>query len=164
MLLLLSVVGIQTKFYLQKRSVRSEMKRRIKKGVPKDELYTFTFENGKKPDWTRVDKEFKVENHLYDVVDVREGDNAIVYECVSDDQETFLFANLGEQVSRTLGDEKTPTGKAISATLELTGLNTVPVVDPVVHSILTESKDYFLYSFNSNSCDLQEIGVPPEFL
>lgn len=162
MLLLLSAVGVQTSFIIQKRQVRSAMKKRIKNGVPKDELFTFRFKSSDIPQWTRPEKEFKVDEHLYDVVDVYEDTEGITYMCVSDDQETFLFADLGKHVSKSLGDENTPTGKVIGVSLGMVAISEIFHITPILFYD-KYSNDNFEYSFSVNTCDLQGEGRPPEF-
>lgn len=155
-------IGIQLVFNSRKIAIRSEMKKLIKNGVPEDELFAFEFKSNETPDWTRIEKEFRIDNHLYDVVSKEESAGKIIYSCVSDDQETFLFANLGEQVSKLAGDNKTPAGKVITAFLQIQTINDFKSPEPVLKSIGNDQENYFQYSFFIKSFDLEGTGEPPE--
>lgn len=79
-------------FHFLQNQARSEMKARIKAGVPEKELHQITFASEEDILWVRDGKEFKLKGRLYDVVR-REGNT---FFCVDDEQETQLFAHLDE--------------------------------------------------------------------
>lgn len=79
---------------------------RIKNAVPKDELIRFHFTQ-KEADrlvWLKKN-EFRYKGGMYDVVRTNTLENSVVeYWCVSDHQETLLFARLDYFVRRDLND------------------------------------------------------------
>ncbi|CAG5080571.1 hypothetical protein CRYO30217_01380 [Parvicella tangerina] len=81
---------------MKEYAIKKEIKTKIKKGVDKDELYTFvlTEENQDQFEWEHS-KEFKYKGMMYDVVykTIHE-DGSVVLQCVSDEQETELFQHL----------------------------------------------------------------------
>lgn len=93
-------------FKIKQYYVRQEIKHRIKQGVPDDELILITVTPAiqHKLEWEfewEDEKEFRYEGMMYDVVKTEVIDETtIAYYCISDEQETTLFANLDEQVKK----------------------------------------------------------------
>lgn len=89
-------MGSDWMFVHVQKQIRKEVKLKIKKGVPKDELFYFTSKNPQTEfHWIKPDKEFELNGHLYDVVRTKILRNhSIELACVDDWQEAQLFQNL----------------------------------------------------------------------
>jgi hypothetical protein len=80
-------------------SIRREVKKQIKEGIPDNQLILFTFEKdgtGKGAGdliWYE-DDEFSYHGDMYDVVRSREFGNQIFYYCLKDTDESQAFVNL----------------------------------------------------------------------
>jgi hypothetical protein len=99
-LLLLSLSLNGTAYYflfrLQQDKIRKEIKMMIKAGVPDGELSVIrhTAENSEDFFWIHS-REFRYRGVMYDVVRSEQAsDGATLLHCVTDHQETLLFANL----------------------------------------------------------------------
>ncbi|HSH64278.1 MAG TPA: hypothetical protein VLB84_00420 [Bacteroidia bacterium] len=91
-------------FKVQQYQVRKQIKQLIKQGVPDDELVqiSITSENHMQLDW-KHEKEFRYKGTMYDIVKTEIiDDTTTIYHCVTDKQETALFANLDEQVRKNM--------------------------------------------------------------
>ncbi|KAF5075313.1 hypothetical protein DSECCO2_172600 [anaerobic digester metagenome] len=83
-------------FRLQQERIRKEIKMMIKAGVPDGELSVIrhTAENSEDFHWIHS-REFRYRGVMYDVVrSEKAADGATLLHCVTDHQETLLFANL----------------------------------------------------------------------
>jgi len=99
-----NLVGFLVVFKIQQRQVRKEIKEQIRQGVPEGELavITVTPETETLLEWEHS-KEFKYKGMMYDIVrKVIIDESTIVYYCVSDTQETELFASLDELIKKNM--------------------------------------------------------------
>lgn len=99
---------------LEHASIRKEIKHRIKKNTSQDDLIVFRFSTDESNQLTWMkSNEFKYKGQFYDVVNRLEIDaNHVEYQCVSDEQETQLFAQLEDLVDKRYsnsGKEKSGT-------------------------------------------------------
>jgi hypothetical protein len=94
--ILLCLMGSDWMFVHIQKQIRKEVKTKIKKGVPSNELFYFTSKNPRAEfHWIKVDKEFEMNGHLYDVVRTRVLESHVVeLACVDDWQEAQLFQHL----------------------------------------------------------------------
>jgi hypothetical protein len=103
-------MGIFLIFNVQRSQVRHEIKQEIKKGVPEHELCRITAgpSNSSLFKWFRED-EFSYKDEMYDVVKKEVVDeNTTIYYCISDRQETRLFANLNKMVKKAMDSGNQP--------------------------------------------------------
>jgi hypothetical protein len=101
------VGGLMTN-YVQIASIRSEVKQRLKAGVPAAEL-TQIYVSTKRSfeiTWVKEGKEFIYNGKMYDVVSSTKDPNGYTYQCVTDEQEDVLFAQLDELVSKATHSKK----------------------------------------------------------
>lgn len=84
---------------LQKK-IRKEIKYRIKQSVPREELVIIRYSDENADDFQWIHpKEFRYKNNMYDVVSFElSPDGATLYQCITDFQESKLFANLNQWV------------------------------------------------------------------
>jgi hypothetical protein len=105
-LFLWQIGGYLLEFQIESSRVRKELKKLTKEAVPLNQLVYFQFSSKEIQSltWTKKN-EFKKDGHFYDVVwrhDLKGG--LIEFQCVSDDQETVLFAKLDQYVSANLAN------------------------------------------------------------
>lgn len=95
-------------YHIQQKQIRKEIKRRIKNGVPKEELRHFSF--GKKElenvHWIN-DHEFLYQKQLFDIVHKHQKGNRLEIACIEDHQEEALFSHL-DQLCRKHYHKKAP--------------------------------------------------------
>ncbi len=110
-LFLYGAVGYFPAFLFKQNLLRKEIKQRIKKSFPENELSVFSFNKTEysKLKWEKENKEFHYENSMYDIVKklTDENGNIILY-CINDKQENQLFAHLEEMVQKNSSNDKTP--------------------------------------------------------
>lgn len=94
--------------------VRNEVKQKIKKNVPDDELVLITISvaDNKSLTWTRPNIEFRYKGEMYDIVRQETKEDIILYYCIHDFKESKLFANLDEHVQRHIADNPQQRKKA----------------------------------------------------
>jgi len=103
-MLAFSLGGYYLVIVVQQQRVKQEIKRQIKQGVPESELTKVhvTAETNYLLCW-KHDKEFRYKGTMFDVVrtEIRE-DGSTVYYCITDTQETDLFAQLDRLVQKSM--------------------------------------------------------------
>ena len=91
-------------FKVQQYQVKREIKQRIKKDVPTEELTTIvlTQQNSHEFDWEH-EREFRYKGVMYDVVkkEIVNKTTTLLF-CVTDKQETILFAKINEEVTKNM--------------------------------------------------------------
>lgn len=155
-----STTGIQIIFSSYQHAIRKQMKHLIKNSVSEDDLFEFKFTSANDPYWTRKGKEFRVGEQMYDVVQTEEHDGHIIYNCVSDVQETELFANLGNMVRNNLGGEDSPNGNMLRNLFKLYACDEFPQFEYSLFLFEFDESACFNYlkPFSSSSLD---IDLPP---
>jgi hypothetical protein len=121
---LFNTAGYFLTYALRSLEVRSEIKCRIKQGVPKEDLVIITIEQHQKGEiiWKEEGSEFIYRGKMYDVVRQNSEGSSILYECISDSQEDQLFASLDRQVLRELhsgSSDKSSEKKSATPSLRL---------------------------------------------
>jgi len=101
-LFLYNVAGTFISFKAQQHSIRREIKSKIKKSVPENELILLSFHPSSKEysqlDWIEG-HEFRYQGQMFDMVRQTTGkDGLIHFYCINDTQEEILFAHLDEYV------------------------------------------------------------------
>ncbi|MFZ5552616.1 MAG: hypothetical protein ACOZCO_05845 [Bacteroidota bacterium] len=95
--MLFSSFGPYIIFSRQQATIRKEIKKRIKQGVPEKDLVKFSVnELSGNISWTDGKREFTFNGSKYDVVKREVSENGIYFYCIDDKQETVLFKNLDE--------------------------------------------------------------------
>lgn len=105
-LFLWQIGGYVIEFQLESGRIRKEIKKLTKEAVPRNQLVYFQFSDKEIQNltWTKKN-EFKKDGHFYDVVWKKNLANGVVeFQCVSDDQETVLFAKIDQYVSANLAN------------------------------------------------------------
>lgn len=96
---LFNIGGAYVIFETARINIRREVKRKIKAGVPEDQLHTLRFltseiENGTAGINWKESREFEFKGCMYDIVHTKYSGDYTIYECVNDVQEEVLFAQL----------------------------------------------------------------------
>ena len=126
-LILTYTVGYFPIYKLEQGRIATEIKTRIKKSVPVDELHLITFTSLREIVWIKPGKEFKLGNHLYDVVQDVSEKGKISYLCINDVEESLLFARLDELVSRLMDNDGNPIHKS--------GKQIVKLISPIQYFV-----------------------------
>ena len=111
LLVIWQIIGFVGYFEISHYTLKKEIKSLLKRGVPEGELITHTFNQNelKELKWLKKN-EFEFNGNLYDVVRTYKLTNdRYKLACISDKQETILFATLGQNVASNLGDNQHPT-------------------------------------------------------
>jgi len=161
------IVGFVGYFEFSHHCLKKEIKLLLKQGVPHEELVIFTFSSSEMDELIWLKKnEFDLDGNLFDVVRRHTKKDGTVYmECISDEKEKVLFANLGENISMNMGDEKHPT--PVSSWMKILQFPALfgEVVDikAVIYSFEepTSSNFYYLPMYSEKSV---LIGSPPPLL
>lgn len=158
--LLTITVGNHLYFTIRRSQIRADIKYQIKNGVPESQLFVIRFHANDEPLWTKPGKEFKLGEHMFDIVRTEEGDNFTDYHCINDVQEKQLFSDLDKLThKRLLGKNK-----ALGASL-VNGFNHyLPPASPDTCTELREIPHNLLlgwgYLFPVSSA-FQETSTPP---
>lgn len=157
------IIGFVAYFEFTHYHLKKEIKLLLKQGVPQDELVVFEFDKTELSNLIWLKKnEFNYNGNLFDVVRSHKmADGKTYMECISDKQETVLFAKLNQGISSNMGDERNPTPL----------FNWLKIIHfPVVtncfelnfkkSSIDSINRSYFIYQ-EDNSVKIIEIDSPP---
>ncbi|WP_210486215.1 hypothetical protein [Rufibacter aurantiacus] len=160
-LFLFHSVGSSLVLVMLQAQVRSEVKRRIKEGLPPDQLHqlSFTPEEVAVLDWKEQGREFRYQGMMYDVVRVQRQADLLLYHCVTDTEEHDLFEALDELVQ----DYMTRSTKQKNLKQLVKNLakayQTTRIAYPL-HFLADATPAAFFYQF-SLSVIWQDIPVPP---
>ena len=103
-------IGFYGYFHLEQSKVRKELKKKLKLSYSKEELKVFLFQPSdlKKLKWHKAN-EFEWNGGLYDIVySDTLSNHQIQFQCISDKQETVLFAKLNMLVSNDVSNDNHP--------------------------------------------------------
>lgn len=97
------LLGFFTYFEWKRLSIHTEVKHALKQAVPEHQLthFHFTAHEMHRLKWVKS-HEFMLNGHYYDVVKKERTKNGFFFRCISDDQETELFAQLRTMTSFNL--------------------------------------------------------------
>jgi hypothetical protein len=152
-------------FKVQQYSIKQEIKQKLKKGVPKNELFTFTFsedeiEANKEIEFIE-EHEFRYKGKMYDIVYQQRQNGKIIYQCVSDEQETTLFAQLEQLVEEQSKKNQEKNQQLFKL------LNFQFIVSNISISKLIFPYNEFssnLYHYSIKTCDSKITSPPPQHL
>lgn len=150
-------------FKVQQYSIKKEIKQRLKKGVSTDELFTFTFskseiENSKEIEFIE-EHEFRYKGKMYDIVYQESLNGKTVFQCVSDEQETMLFAQLDklvEEQSKSNQEKNQQLFKLLNFQFITSEVSIVKLIPPL-NELSANLYHYSLKTWNSKI-----ISPPPQ--
>lgn len=101
-------VGCYFVFRILQEQIRSEVKNQLKQQIQENKLHLITIKETEawKLDWEREGKEFRYKGMMYDVVRTEKQEGAVSYHCISDVEESHLFAMLDLLVQEHLAHSK----------------------------------------------------------
>jgi hypothetical protein len=126
-IMLYNIVGNYSLFLLERIKIKQEVKQRIKREIPQEELTVLTFDKQsyKKIDWVERN-EFRYNGSLYDVVNNQiDSDGNVSIYVINDEKEKELYALFEQQVDEN--DSDTETNKNNTKLLELLSTVDLPV-------------------------------------
>lgn len=164
LLFLTNIGGFFYVFKIKEYAIKKEIKTKIKKDVPKDELCTFiiTDANSHKFEWEHS-KEFRFNGMMYDVVyKTVNDDGTTTLECVSDVQETQLFKDLNNYLVKEITNQNNGKHPLVEFHNFLNNLIFIPDVtciypnEVISNSVIMELPQYYTNPF------IQGIYTPPQ--
>lgn len=90
--------GTYPLFEFRLYQIKKLIKTKIKKGVPKNELFEIV--DSDKIIW-KESHEFTINGHYFDIVESKTINDKQIYLCISDEQETKLFKDLDNKTRKT---------------------------------------------------------------
>lgn len=111
----LGIAGYYPVFRLFQYRIRQEVKIRIKRRVPENQLYEISPEKESDLEWIRPGIEFRYHHNMYDVVRKEIRDGKDVYFCINDKQEQTLFSSLDEIVKSQMNEKSNPYSKSVKS-------------------------------------------------
>jgi len=146
------LIGFFTYFEWKRYHVRKEVKHIIKHSVPETQLVHFHFTHHElhQLKWVKS-HEFILNGHYYDVIHKKQDSNGCFFQCIRDDQETQLFAQLSSMTSFNLSHsgEQHPVNvwfKFISEPMEVV---TLSEIDLICYLETSKSPIKFMEQFTS---------------
>lgn len=130
-MMLWQIIGFVGYFEYSHYIVKKHIKKQLKEGVPSSELVHFTFTEKELSRLTWIKKhEFELNGSLFDIVRKTRSKLGYQLECISDKQETVLFAGLGKKIAGNLSDQDTSPG--VVTWLKMLQSPSVPLSFPLV--------------------------------
>jgi hypothetical protein len=156
------MAGFYVFFKVRQNQIRKEIKRALKKTVPRDELVIITVspENTHELRWEKS-HEFELKGRMYDVLLTEyKADGSIAYHCIDDKQETVLFAQLDEHVKRTMDSESGKKGNGYEFFKQIFLLSESNFFNNTTTTTSIRNSRQFYTSYHSPILDLS--SPPPE--
>lgn len=146
-----------------KQQIKKEIKARIKKSVPVEELTILILNEHNANDFKWIhEKEFRYHGTMYDIVSKDDTVNGMmVLHCITDVQETELFKNLGKYVTNTMNSNQRSTR---TGTLLFNFLNSLYPPDNFEMQPILKAKKIVTsrYSFSCTIADVSVTYPPPK--
>lgn len=106
--LMLPLISVRVVFHYQQKSIHKSIKKKIKKGVKESDLILLkipvSLEQSKNNRFKRIhSREFCLDGEMYDIVRQELHNDTTYYWCIWDKEETALFAQLKQMVSKAMG-------------------------------------------------------------
>ena len=117
--MVITIAGYLPLYKIMQNKMRTEVLSEIQRGIPVEQLRSVCFENGEKPNWSEMNREFIYKGHLYDVVRKVKHGNTTEYLCVDDVKESCLNRKLNDMVRLNSNDENTKSGKTTVTLLKI---------------------------------------------
>jgi len=160
-LILLYSVGYFPIYKLEQNRITSEIKTRIKQSVPEAELHLISFRSAQDIVWTKPGKEFKIGEHMYDVVHNVSKNGKVQFLCINDVEESILFARLDDLVNRLLDTDGNPIHKSGKQIIKLVSLIEDLVQINVEAQPYVAEKVNFPEAFSFYETQSTKVPLPP---
>lgn len=157
------MIGFYPVYRAKQEGIQKEIKRKIRQGLPDDQLLEFSFANGEQPHWIKPGKEFLKGDKMYDVARKVEKENQTVYLCLDDTDEKKLLSDIS--VSMDKKNEKKPSPQRISLELfKRINIEEIHINPVLMHAIEAQQKGCYHYQFTITTGCLNVSTPPPDFL
>jgi hypothetical protein len=112
--------GIFVAFKIQQHKIKKEIKRQLKSQITAKDLHHFVFSisDYHQLNWEKRDKEFQLGKQMFDIVRKLQIGDSIQLDCINDEQEANLFANL-DVLLRKKASENSSTNESAEKLLKL---------------------------------------------
>ena len=110
---LYSMMGFYLNFEIERFRIKEEIKEKIIRNIPENELSLFTFSsaNNEKINWVEEGKEFRYHGFMFDVVKIKIRKDITYYYCYSDKKESTLLAHLDKLVKDQTDNSRSRTNQ-----------------------------------------------------
>jgi hypothetical protein len=164
--LIWNYIGFFTYFQIEKHAIKKAVKLKLNRSVPENQLHTFQFTENQisQLNWYE-EHEFRYKDKMYDIVYSTSLDNgAFIFQCVSDEQETKLFAQLNKLIQNEVNDEKNiPLGNWKAAMYHpqfIQGFSSFYISEDFPKS----AENNWNHFFSIQLGHLDQISKPPDFI
>lgn len=156
-------MGYVIVFKITQIQIKKEVKREIKSKIKSSDLHLISFskKDFEQINWIEEEKEFVLNNKMYDIVKKEMSDNMVLLYCIDDKQETQLFSNLDAHINKHLTNDKS----SKKSTLKVIDDNqkVLPASSNMVINYYTFIDHQTAYSLQLFSVDLSLPTPPPNF-
>lgn len=157
------MVGFYPIYQAKQEGIQKEIKRKIREGLPEDQLHKIYFAKDETPHWVKPGKEFILKDKMYDVARKLEKQDGIVYLCLDDTEEKKLLSDIS--VSMDKKNEKKPTPQRIALELfKRINFNEVLIQPILTHTFEGQRKGIYHSHFLIQNGFLSTSTPPPDFL
>lgn len=170
------ILGVYVSFQVREHYIKKDIKRRIKKGVPEEELAHIIYKPSIKNQFEWKHKaEFRYNGTMYDIVRTEfVNDSTQIFHCVNDSQETVLFADLEKLLEEELavhfpsknGKKNPPSAKTLHKTLaKYVADNQITFLDTDWITTSSKTNTALCHYFNHyHSLHLDIHSPPPKYV
>ncbi|MES2837354.1 MAG: hypothetical protein V4667_07515 [Bacteroidota bacterium] len=164
-----NIVGYDVVFRVTQFQIKKEVKRKLKAGVDKQKLHTIVvpkswLSQNNKDFKTIHEREFEYKGVMYDVVTKTEKDDLIYFKCISDKEETKLFAQLDEHIKNHVSAFPQTKNKNQKLYKKIAKDYFPPSVKQNLVSFVVITKKQILFSEPLNSQFTKVSTPPPELV
>ncbi len=162
-LIFISAASYYPIFKAEQWFIRKEIKKRIKNKVPDTQLHHIEFKTDQldKIDWTRLNREFRKDGEMFDIVKSDTFPDRIVFYCVNDTEEKILFNRLENLVSEEIEKGNMPVKrKAVSMIKLMSSLHYLSG-DPIALVSATSSRVLYRSLKTGVTCGFKSQTIHP---
>lgn len=168
LLLLLSSSGLFLTFIIKQAVIRSEIKDRIKSGLPKSELTLIKRYDDRGITHTLLkwfrENEFSYKGKMYDVVTRKQHGDTTWYYCIIDEKESSLFAQMKELALKEIKNNKDFKGLCARINTLLTQNFIAFINESHIHVSFGKKLKHKAYFFSVKTFIHSPATPPPEIL
>ncbi len=151
-------------FKIQQSRIRKEIKQQLKTGVSDVDLKLIILndQTENQIEW-KDENEFSLHGILYDIVKRTKDENGVsMFYCITDDQETALFAGLNDQVNKNTDARKNEKNALTNFFKLQSTLSSIPEYKANLSAL--EQKNYALISYFYSAPAIDILSPPPKNL
>lgn len=147
-------------FKITQIQIKKEVKRELKSKVKSTDLHLISFSKNDldKINWMEEEKEFLLNNKMYDIVKKEISENSVLFYCIDDKKEAELFANLDVHINKHLKNHSSSQKNTIKVTddkYKISHASSSGLIN--YYSLINHQTAYILRLFSVN----QPLSTPP---